>query len=187
MANANSPNNPYTPIIKDYIAFKLRSKKLEIPGYDREPSCLTEPCKTLRRVGEELEAHNKDLFNSMCEQLNITSNTAYPTFQGIVDEIFQSGINWGRIVAFVCFGANLAVYCAVRDELGTQYVDNIVNWVSRYMEVNLDSWLKAHEIWDGFVDFFKDRDAPEDGFRQGFVISTLAGLGLGALLMLTCK
>ena len=35
------------------------------------------------------------------------------------------------------------------------------------------------------MEFFKKKD--EDYFKHGFFISTLAGLGLGALLMLTCK
>eukprot|EP00794_Sanderia_malayensis_P013004 gene13004-14343_t len=187
MANASSPDNPYTPIIKDYIGFKLRSSGLHLPGYEVEPVQLTEPCSTLRRVGDELETNNKELFNSMCEQLAITSNTAYPTFQGIADEIFENGKNWGRIVAFVCFGGTLAVHCANREDLGRGYVDNIVNWVSRYMQVNLDQWLIDNNSWNGFVEFFKKKDDQEDGYKQGFVISTLAGLGLGALFMLTCK
>ena len=148
MANALSPDNPYTAVIKDYVAYKLRSHGFNIPGYDHEPACLTEVCKTLRRVCQELETNNRDLFNGMCEQLNITPNTAYPTFQGIADEIFQTGKNWGRIVAFICFGAQLAVYCASREEeLGPLFVDNVVNWISRYMNTNLDSWLTAHESW----------------------------------------
>ena len=155
MANANSPDNPYIWIIKDYIGHKLRSCGLKIPEYDQENDNLTEPCKTLRRVCEELEANNKDLFNHMCDQLNITSNTAYPTFQGIADEIFVNAKNWGRIVAFVCFGGTLAVYCANRDDLGPDYVQNIVNWVSRYMQVNLDHWLTAHESWVSFEFFYK--------------------------------
>ncbi len=151
MANANSPDNPYTPIIKDYIGYKLRSSNISLAGYDTEPTNLCDPCKTLRRVGVELETNNKNIFNNMCEQLGITSNTAYPTFQGIADEIFETGKNWGRVVAFVCFGGTLAVHCANRDDLGLDYVDNIVNWVSRYMQVNLDSWLTAHDSWVSFI------------------------------------
>ena len=147
MANAQSSDNPHTAVIKDYVAYKLRSHGLHIPGYNQEPNFLSEPCKTLRRVAEELESSNKELFINMCSQLSITPNTAYPTFQGIADEIFESGKNWGRIVAFICFGANLAVYCANREELGPQYVDNIINWVSRYMTARLDNWLIAHESW----------------------------------------
>ena len=151
MANAHSPDNPHTAIIKDYIGHKLRSKGITIPGYDREPSNLSEVCKTLRRVCEELESAHRDVFAGMCEQLNITPNTAYPTFQGIADNVFESGKNWGRIVAFIAFGAHLAVHCAVRaDELGPQFVDNVVNWVSRYLNSNLKSWLDAHESWVSF-------------------------------------
>lgn len=148
MASALSHDNPHTAIIKDYIAYKLRCQGIIVPGYDHEPECVSEVCKTLRRVCEELEANNRELFTSMCDQLNITPNTAYPTFQGIADEIFQSGKNWGRIVAFICFGAQLAVHCANREEeLGPQFVDNVVNWISRYMSSHLDNWLTAHKSW----------------------------------------
>lgn len=150
MANAFSPDNPHTAIVKDCVAFKLRRNGINIPGYDHEPTHLSEVCSTLRRVCEELEANNRDLFNGMCEQLNITPNTAYPTFQGIADEIFETKTNWGRVVAFICFGAQLAVHCAIREELGPQFVDNVVNWISRYMISKLDSWLTAHDSWVSF-------------------------------------
>ena len=147
MANALSPDNPHTAIIKDYVAFKLRCNGITIHGYDHEPSHLSEVCKTLRRVCGELEANNRDLFSGMCEQLSVTPDTAYPTFQGIADEIFESKTNWGRVVAFICFGAQLAVHCATREDLGSRFVDNVVNWISRYMESQLDSWFTAHNSW----------------------------------------
>ena len=160
MANANAPESPYKHIIKDYVGYKLRSRRIFVDGYDNENNFVSETCRTLRRVGDELEEENVELFATMCEQLQITSNTAYPTFQNIADEIFGTDRNWGRIVAFVSFGATLAVHCASRDDMGPQYVERIVNWISRYMEVHLDNWMAAHGSWVSickvFIIFYGD-------------------------------
>lgn len=141
----------YKIIVKRYIAERLRISGYNIQGYDEEsvgvPDTIAVIARTLRRVGDELEQSNADFFSTMCNSLQITANTAYPTFQGIADEIFSSGKNWGRIVAFLTFGASLAVHCASRPDLGEEYVDRVVNWTTRYMEVNLEPWIREHGSW----------------------------------------
>lgn len=135
-------------IVKNYVGEKLRRKGLYVPGYDTEDiNSIAIIAITLRRVGDELEAADSEFFSQMCSQLNITPTTAYPMFQGIADEIFETGKNWGRIVAFLTFGSTLAVHCACREDMGFAYVDTIVAWIYKYMIIHLDCWMKENGGW----------------------------------------
>lgn len=40
---------------------------------------------------------------------------------------------------------------------------------------------------DGFIDFFKTDEGPSDNNASGWRVAAVAGLGLGALLMLACR
>lgn len=135
----------FQDIVKDYIAYKLRQNNIFLPEYHLNSSPSAAACH-LRRVADELIEENSQLFDSMCDQLHLTHATTYSTFVGIADEIFQTGKNWGRIVAFLAFGATLAVYCAQKEDLA-QNIDNIVGWVSLYMDQNLSSWINDNGGW----------------------------------------
>ena len=139
----------YKRIVKSFVGDKLRRNNIHVDGYEMEELLqpIVEIAVTLRRVGDELEAANSEFFAQMCNQLHISTNTAYPTFQGIADEIFVSGKNWGRIVAFLTFGSTLAVHCASREDMGIEYVDRVVGWISKYMCLHLDYWIKQHGSW----------------------------------------
>ena len=132
-------------IVKDYIAYKLRQKNTFLPGYhvNGSPSAAA---IHLRRVADELIEENRQLFDSMCDQLHLTHASTYATFVGIADEIFQTGKNWGRIVAFLAFGATLAVYCVQKEDLA-QLIDSIVEWVSLYMDQKLGGWIDENGGW----------------------------------------
>ena len=136
-------------IVRDYIAYKLRQNNIFLPGYnvDSTPSAAA---RHLRRVADELIGENRQLFDSMCDQLHLTHASTYATFVGIADEIFQTGKNWGRIVAFLAFGATLAVYCVQREDL-SPLLDNIIEWVSMYMNQNLGPWINDNGGWVSMI------------------------------------
>ncbi|CAH3104385.1 unnamed protein product [Pocillopora meandrina] len=172
-------------IVNDYVGYRLRQKNIFLPGY-HENLPPSKAARHLRRVADELIEENSQLFDSMCDQLHLTHATTYPTFVGIADEIFQNGENWGRIVAFLAFGATLAVHCAQKEDLASN-IDNIVDWVSAYMNEKLSPWIDDNGGWDGFIAFFnRDDESPGKG-NKGWHVAAVAGLGLGALLMLACR
>ena len=142
-------DDEYQSVVKTFIGERLRQNDLFIPGYEavemREN--IFQVAATLRRVGDELEASNSQFFTQMFTQIHITPNTVYSTFKAIADEIFVSGKNWGRIVAFLTFGSTLAIHCATREDMGGEYVDRIVSWVSRYMSTYLSPWMRQHGDW----------------------------------------
>ena len=156
VAQGDPDEEKYELIVKSYFADRLQRKGFNVPGYnnttannqhDQSNNNQHEIALTLRRVGDELEARNSEFFENMCNQLNITPDTAYGTFRTIADEIFSSETNWGRVVAFLTFGSTLAIHCASRNDMGFQYVDRIAGWVAKYMLNQLDNWIQQNGNW----------------------------------------
>jgi len=188
-AAAVEGDEEYLAVVKTFIAERLYQQNLILPGYEiinEQREKVLNVAATLRRVGDELEASNAPFFNTMFTSIQITPNTMYCTFKGISDEIFVSGKNWGRIVAFLTFGSNLAIHCARRADLGVVFVDRVVKWISKYMSSQLASWMKQHGDWDGLINFF-DKPNGGESSPSSFIVSALAGLGVGAIIMMTFK
>lgn len=137
----------YKNIIKDYIRFRLLKEDLLDEPYrcDIKDLKTKNVSKRLKEVGTKLEEKFKDSFANMCERLTITDTTAYPTFVGVVNELFSTGINWGRIVAFIVFSSRLAIHFK-RNGM-SEYVKSVYGWVARYMHTKLSSWIEANGSW----------------------------------------
>lgn len=131
-------------IVNDYINYRV-----EKSGHTWEGCpALDEPCKvhfTMRTLGDEFEERYHDRFDDMCDQLHVTPNTAYPTFLAVINELFVDGVKWGRIVALFSFGGALAVR-AIENDM-PELVDNIVEWVTKYLDNNLSQWIANHDGW----------------------------------------
>ena len=102
--------------------------------------------KHVRRTVDALIDDSSELFTNLGDQLHMTSENIQVIFLGISDEIFVTGINWGRIVAFLAFGGSVAVYCASNSELWV-FLDEISEWMTEYIENNLRVWVQDHGNW----------------------------------------
>ena len=131
-------------LVSDYVNFRLQRQGLEWSGRPtmHEPGRIS---TTMRTLGEEFEQRYTEVFQQMCNQLHITPNTAYPTFMAIVNELFSDGVKWGRIVALFSFGGSLAVQCVEKEM--PPLVDQIVDWITGYVENHLQSWIDEHGGW----------------------------------------
>lgn len=131
----------------DYIQSKLRKA-----GYSW-PDCpeLPEPTPVrlaMRSLGEEFERLYHQVFDGMCDSLQITPVTAYPTFFGVADELFREGVTWGRIVALFAFGGALSEQC-IHKEM-PQLVTYVADWVALYTETHLSQWITDNGGWVSF-------------------------------------
>ena len=138
--------NRFQQFVHGFVSFKLRESGIRLEGFNDDTAAPTLAALNLRRVTNELVMKNEALFSSMCDRLNLTDATTYATFVGIADEMFQTGYNWGRIVALFAFGGTISVYCARRTDLVAN-VDNLVQWLSTYMEQRLGSWFDSNGGW----------------------------------------
>lgn len=144
----------------------------------------------VRRTVDALIDDSSELFTNLGDQLHMTSENIQVIFLGISDEIFVTGINWGRIVAFLAFGGSVAVHCANNSQLWP-FLDDIPEWMTEYVETNLRVWVEAHGSWAGFVTFFKlpgaDDFFPNELDFKNWSLFALAGFSIGALLMFASK
>ena len=134
-------------LVADYLKYRLEQRGLE---WQECPAGLPTPGRvqlTLRTLGDEFEQRYTEVFEEMCNQLHITPNTAHPTFVAIVNELFSDGVKWGRVVALFAFGGSLAVQCCEREM--PLLLDQIVDWISDYVDNHLQSWIVENGGWVG--------------------------------------
>lgn len=121
-----------------------------------------EPTSTMGQVGRQLAIIGDDInrrydteFQSMLEQLQPTPANAYELFTKIASSLFESGINWGRVVALLGFGYRLAVHVyqhGLRGFLGqvTRFVADfmlhhcIARWIAQR-----GGWVAALDLGNG--------------------------------------
>lgn len=105
----------------------------------------TKVAATLRKTGSEIETRHEALLKNMCNKLDIRASTAEITFRTVADEIFSTGINWGRIVVLYCFAAEVASFCR-RQEI--DIVDDVVRWLSEYVcQRTFTEWIRKAGGW----------------------------------------
>ena len=134
----------------DYISYRLRSKfeQNKLSGLPRQfliPQTKSASSSTLRKLATLMEAEHPDLFESLCTTLGITPVTAYPTFVGVAQEIFQAGTNWGRIVALFTFGGVVAHHFVETQR--PEMVQQIVQWILSFIADNLLTWIRENDGW----------------------------------------
>ncbi|MBZ3875616.1 Bcl-2 homologous antagonist/killer [Sciurus carolinensis] len=121
-----------------------------------------EPTSTMRQVGWQLAIIGDDInqrydseFQSMLQQLQPTVTNAYELFTKIASSLFESGIDWGRVVALLGFGYRLALHVYQRGLTGflgqvTHFVSNfmlhrcIVRWIAQR-----GGWVAALDLGNG--------------------------------------
>nr|AAM74949.1 pro-apoptotic protein BAKM variant [Homo sapiens] len=76
-----------------------------------------QPSSTMGQVGRQLAIIGDDInrrydseFQTMLQHLQPTAENAYEYFTKIATSLFESGINWGRVVALLGFGYRLALH-----------------------------------------------------------------------------
>ena len=137
-------------LIKDCVGHQMRRRRhfsedevKDLLGNYRSPNPAASAL--LRQVATKLEEENEELFSQMCVRLQITQATVYGTFVGVVRELFESGVNWGRIVALVAFCEALVVHCAKTGM--KEKAKLVVQWTALYMVNNLSEWMKDNGEW----------------------------------------
>ena len=141
-------------LVQDYILYRLERDSLldqfQLHQGNHHPA--TTPGRTtqaMRILGTEFDSRYREVFAEMGNQLHITRDTARPTFDAIVNELFSDGVRWGRIVALFSFGGSLAVQC-VQKELPS-LVNQVIDWVSNYIDTYLQSWIYENNGWVSFI------------------------------------
>lgn len=109
--------------------------------------------KRLGEVGDEIDAKYKSEFQEMIEQLNLTHATAYRTFADVARRLFRSGINWGRILALLCFGYEIAA-SVIRKGLSGDFLRRIIRFVVDFVfRERIARWIAENGGWVSYCLF----------------------------------
>lgn len=139
----------------DYIPYRLRNKfdQTKLKGLPREylvPHNPSTVAAKVRGLATHMEAEYPDLFESACTKLGITPATASTTFDSVAKEIFQTGTNWGRIVALFTFSGVVAHHFVVMDR--PEMVPHVLEWIVNFIADHLLQWIRENGGWVSFRD-----------------------------------
>lgn len=107
--------------------------------------------RRLGEIGDEIDAKYKDQFKDMIDSLSLTPATAYETFAAVARRLFRSGINWGRIVALLCFAYEIAV-TVIRRGFSGSFLRRIIRFVVDFIfNERIARWIAQHGGWVSYT------------------------------------
>lgn len=126
-----------------------------------DPEMVTlplEPSSTMGQVGRQLAIIGDDInrrydseFQAMLQHLQPTAENAYEYFTKIASSLFESGINWGRVVALLGFGYRLALYVYQRGLTG--FLGQVTRFVADFMLHHcIARWIAQRGGWVAALD-----------------------------------
>lgn len=130
-----------------------------------------ESYQILHQIANQLADERQQQFEDVLFALQLTNDNLKVTYETVITEIFSDGINWGRVVAFLVFSGNLAVYCAQHGM--ESRVDEVIVWTETEMQTRLQRWIEERGGWQAFVEHFDDSSL-NFGASQGLVMAGIA-------------
>ncbi|KAL4645820.1 bcl-2 homologous antagonist/killer [Arapaima gigas] len=105
------------------------------------------------RVGQQLAIIGDDInrrydlsFTRMLSQLALTPDNAYEYFCKIANSLFDSGINWGRVIALLSFGYRMALH--VFQQGITGFLSSIMRFICDFLLRNrIAQWIAQQGGW----------------------------------------
>ena len=131
------------------LELRERGRTGEFESSQQDQDKCKELGKALAEVGDQIQFKYGDTFQEMISQLGLTPSTAYESFASIARRLFNNGINWGRIVALLCFGYEIAMTVIRRgvEGVGT-FVRKIVQYVVRFiLRERIARWIADNGGW----------------------------------------
>ena len=99
-------------------------------------------------MGDKLNEKYHHQFVAMIKDLGLTSNTAYATFAKVARKLFENGITWGRIVALLLFGSEIAVSVIKKGAMGIRdFLRKISDIVVAFIVQEIQQWIKDQGGW----------------------------------------
>uniref|UniRef100_A0AC11AKH7 Uncharacterized protein n=1 Tax=Ovis aries TaxID=9940 RepID=A0AC11AKH7_SHEEP len=173
-------------LVVDFLSYKFFQK-----GYSWSQKMIPMAVvkQALREASNECELRYQQTFSDLTSQLHITPGTAYQSFEQVINELFQDGVNWGRNVAFFSFGGALCMKSIVKEM--QVLVSQVTTWMATYLNDHLEPWIQENGDWDIFVELYENNTATESQKGQehlnrwSLTDMTVAGMALLGLLFNT--
>ncbi|KAM7032728.1 bcl-2 homologous antagonist/killer isoform 2-T2 [Acridotheres tristis] len=140
------------------FAFHLYQQEREERGAELPPDPEIEQIQldlqnTNSQVGQRLAIIGDDIyrrydadFRTMLAGLQLTPDNAYKHFKEIASSLFDSGINWGRVIALLAFGYRMAIHVWQSGVGG--FLRRIARYLGEFMLQNsIASWIAQQGGW----------------------------------------
>ncbi|KAG8512134.1 Bcl-2 homologous antagonist/killer [Galemys pyrenaicus] len=148
-------------VFRSYVFYRHQQEQAEGAAAPADPEMVTlplEPNSTMGQVGRQLALIGDDInrrydseFQIMLDQLQPTAENAYEYFTKIAKRLFESGINWGRVVALLGFGYRLALHVYQRGLRG--FLGRVTGFVVEFMLSNcIARWIAQRGGWVAALD-----------------------------------
>lgn len=144
-------------VFRSYVFHRHRQEQeaegAAVPADPEMISLHLEPNSTMGQVGRQLAIIGDDInqrydsdFQNMLEKLQPTAENAYELFTNIALSLFESGINWGRVVALLSFGYRLALYIYRRGLTG--FLGQVTRFVADFVVRHcIAQWIAQRGGW----------------------------------------
>lgn len=127
----------------------------------------------IERIVNQLEQERSDQFQDILSGLDIDEGNLNITYKTVVEEIFNGGVHWGRIVAFLVFSGHFAIHCASHGL--KEHVPDVMSWAEAEMTLRICQWVEEQGGWGAFVTHF-DRWDGESWTTALVTVSMVAAL-----------
>ncbi|XP_035749676.1 bcl-2 homologous antagonist/killer [Egretta garzetta] len=107
--------------------------------------------RRLAIIGDDINERYDAEFRYMLKSLQPTKENAYEYFTRIASSLFESGINWGRVIALLGFGYRMAIHVYQQGIPG--FLCRIASYVSEFIRRNyIAQWIAQQGGWVAALD-----------------------------------
>ncbi|XP_005026887.2 bcl-2 homologous antagonist/killer [Anas platyrhynchos] len=130
--------------------------------------------RRLAIIGDDINKRYDAEFRYMLKSLQLTKENAYDYFIKIASSLFESGINWGRVIALLGFGYCMAIH--VYQHGITGFLRRIARYVTEFMLRNrIAQWIAQQGGWVAALDL--------DNVYMKYMLAVVALVMVGHLVV----
>ncbi|XP_014728206.1 PREDICTED: bcl-2 homologous antagonist/killer isoform X2 [Sturnus vulgaris] len=101
-------------------------------------------------IGDDIYRRYDADFCTMLAGLQLTPSNVYKHFKEIASSLFESGINWGRVIALLAFGYRMAMH-VWQSRVGA-FLRQIARYLGEFMLQNsIASWIAQQGGWSAVL------------------------------------
>ncbi|KAJ7332945.1 hypothetical protein JRQ81_015125 [Phrynocephalus forsythii] len=149
-------------VFQSYVAYRYQLEReqpdVDVPDDPEMAAIQQQPDSTNSQVGRRLAIIGDDInarydkeFCEMLKSLQPTRDNAYEYFTKIASSLFESGINWGRVIALLGFGYRMAIHVYQHGLSG--FLTRIARYIADFMLRNrIARWIAQQGGWVAALD-----------------------------------
>lgn len=162
MASENQVAQQTEEVFQSYVAYRYNLEReqpeVDVPDDPEIAAIQQQPNSTNSQVGRRLAIIGDDInkrydkeFCDMLKSLQPTRDNAYEYFTKIASSLFDSGINWGRVIALLGFGYRMAIHVYQHGLSG--FLTRIARYMADFMLRNrIARWIAQQGGWVAALD-----------------------------------